>query len=88
MVESGNTVSFDEYHPVVSTMMPKGNNHLEDFLQEWVKCGKTYGGEDGFGLQFSINTLNETDRDQMFRNRSRSLQEIADIIKELPAPAF
>ncbi len=86
MVDSGNTVSFDEYHPVVSTMMPKGNNHLEDFLQEWVKWGKTYGGEEGFGLQFSINTLNETDRNQMFRNKSLSLQEIADIIERLPAP--
>lgn len=86
MVESGNTVSFDEYHPVVSTMMPKANNNLEDFLQEWVKWGRTYGGEDGFGLQFSINTLNETDRNQMFRNRSLSLWEIADIIQRLPAP--
>jgi len=86
MVEPGNTVSFDEYHPVVSTMMPKSNSHLENFLQEWVKWGKTYGGEDGFGLQFSINTLNETDRNQMFRNRSLSLWEIADIIQRLPAP--
>lgn len=86
MVEAGNTVSFDEYHPVVSTMMPKGNNRLEDFLQEWVKQGKTYGGEDGFGLQFSINTLDEADRNKMFRNRSISLQEIGDIIKRLPAP--
>lgn len=86
MVESGNTVSFDEYHPVVSTMMPKVNNNLEDFLQEWVKWGRTYGGEDGFGLQFSINTLNETDRNQMFRNRSLSLCEISDIIQRLPAP--
>ena len=86
MVESGNSVCFDEYHPVVSTMMPKGNNNLEVFLQEWVKNGKTYGGEDGFGLQFSINTLNEEDRNKMFRNHSLSLQEIGDIISRLPAP--
>ena len=86
MVQSGKTISFDEYHPVVSTMMPKGNNHLEDFLREWVKWGKAYGGVDGFGLQFSINTLNETDRNRMFRDRSLSLREIADIIQRLPAP--
>lgn len=86
MVMPGNAVSFDEYHPVVSTMMPKSNKHLEDFLQEWVKTGFAYGGEDGFGLQFSINTLNENDRNEMFRNRSLSLQEIADIIRKLPAP--
>lgn len=86
LVEMGHTVSFDEYHPVVSTMMPKGHNKLEDFLQEWVKWGKMYGGEDGFGLQFSINTLNEDDRNKMFRNRSLSLWEIGDIISRLPSP--
>ena len=86
MVEPRNTVYFDEYHPVVSTMMPKGHNKLEDFLQEWVKQGKIYGGEDGFGLQFSINTLDEEQRNKMFRNHSLSLKEIGDIISRLPAP--
>lgn len=86
MVEPGNTISFDEYHPVVSTMMPRAHINLEDFLQEWVKCGKIYGGEDGFGLQFSINTLNEAERNHMFRDRSLPLQDIANIIKRLPAP--
>lgn len=37
-------------------------------------------------MQFSINTLDENDRNEMFRNRSLSLQEISDIIKELPMP--
>lgn len=81
-----NTVGFNEYHPVVSTMMPRGNENLENFLREWVTQGKVYGGKDGFGLQFSINTLDEADRNKMFRNRSLSLQEIGDIIKRLPAP--
>lgn len=79
-------VTFDTYHPVVSTMMPKSNKNLKEFLHKWVTTGFVYGGEDGFGLQFSINTLNENDRNEMFRNRSLSLQEISDIIKELPYP--
>lgn len=79
-------VSFEEYHPVVSTMMPRANKDLENFIQTWVKMGAVYGGEDGFGLQFSINTLNEDDRNEMFRNKSLSLQEIGDIIKRLPMP--
>lgn len=79
-------VMFEEYHPVVSTMMPKLNKNLVSFLHNWVTTGFIYGGEDGFGLQFSINTLNEDDRNEMFRNRSLSLQEISDIIKELPYP--
>ena len=79
-------VTFDVYHPVVSTMMPKSNKGLKNFVYKWVTTGFVYGGEDGFGLQFSINTLNEDDRNKMFRNKSLSLQEIGDIIKELPYP--
>ena len=86
LMNEDSDVTFDTYHPVVSTMMPKSNKNLKEFLHKWVETGFTYGGEDGFGLQFSINTLNENDRNEMFRNRSLSLQEISDIIKELPYP--
>ena len=78
--------TFDEYHPVVSTMMPKDNKELKSFLDEWIDAGYMYGGEDGFGLQFSINTLNEEDRNKMFNNKSLSLQEIGDTIKRLRYP--
>lgn len=80
------SVYFEEYHPVVSTMMPRSNKHLEAFLRNWVEAGEIYGGEEGFGLQFSINTLNEEDRDIMFHHNSLSLQEIGEIIKNLPKP--
>ena len=79
-------LGFDEYHPVVSTMMPKSNKNLIEFLNNWIQTGFIFGGKDGFGLQFSINTLNEDDRNDMFRNQSLSLQEIGDIINELPMP--
>ena len=84
--DESSDVTFDEYHPVVSTMMPKANKNLKEFLHKWVETGFVYGGEDGFGLQFSINTLDEDDRNAMFRNRSMSLQEISDVIRELPMP--
>lgn len=86
LMSDNSDVTFDTYHPVVSTMMPKSNKNLKEFLHKWVTTGFVYGGKDGFGLQFSINTLNENDRNEMFRNRSLSLQEISDIIKELPYP--
>ena len=79
-------ITFDEYHPVVSTMMPKSNKNLENFIQKWVEIGFKYGGEDGFGLQFSINTLDENDRNIMFNNMSLSLKEIGAIIDRLPMP--
>ena len=84
--DSNADISFNSYHPVVSTMMPKANKNLEKFLHDWVNAGFIYGGEDGFGLQFSINTLDEEKRNKMFRNNSLSLQEISDIIKSLPMP--
>lgn len=77
---------FDEYHPVVSTMCPKGNKNLQNFLTDWVLAGYKYGGEDGYGLQFSINTLNEEDRNIMFQGLSLSLKEIADLVDSLPQP--
>lgn len=84
--DSNADISFNTYHPVISTMMPKSNKNLEKFLYDWVDTGFIYGGEDGFGLQFSINTLDEEERNKMFRNNSLSLQEISDIIKSLPMP--
>ena len=86
LMSENSDVTFDTYHPVVSTMMPKSDKNLKEFLHKWVTTGLVYGGEDGFGLQFSINTLDENDRNEMFRNRSLSLQEISNIIKELPYP--
>ena len=77
---------FDEYHPVVSTMCPKGNKNLQNFLTDWVLAGYEYGGEDGYGLQFSINTLNEEDRNIMFQEMSLSLKEISNLIDSLPQP--
>lgn len=77
---------FEEYHPVVSTMMPKMNRNLENFLRDWVLHGHSLGGEDGYGLQFSINTLDEDKRNEMFRGMTLPLERIGSIIRELPAP--
>lgn len=78
--------TFDEFHPVVSTMMPKRNKNLVPFLKKWTGLMCTDDWNGGLGLQFSINTLNEEHRNEMFRNKSLSLQEISDIIKQLPTP--
>lgn len=77
---------YDEYHPVVSTMCPKSNRRLKEFLAQWTDLMIKSKWNGGLGLQFSINTLNEEDRNKMFNNQSLSLQEISDIIAELPMP--
>lgn len=72
-------------HPVVSTMLPKANKNLVNFIREWCRIkNETYNGE--AGLQFSINTTDEVQRQKQFNGMSLSLAEISHIAKELPAP--
>lgn len=77
---------FEEYHPVVSTMCPKGNKDLEKFLMEWTELINHAPWDGGGGLQFSINTLNEKERNKAFSHRSLSLSEIGKLIDKLPMP--
>lgn len=72
-------------HPVVSTMMPKNNKYLPSFLEDWVfiKNGLYMGDA---GLQFSINSTDDTQRENMFSGNSLSLKEIAKIANNLNTP--
>lgn len=72
-------------HPVVSTMMPRSNKYLEDFLSDWcfVK-NDIYGGE--AGLQLSINSTDETQREAQFGGMSLSLREISRLAGWFPEP--
>ena len=67
-------------HPVVSTMMPKKNEWLRTFIHAWMRLkNRVYGGN--AGLQLSINSTDEDERDAMFRGNACSLSEIADIMR-------
>lgn len=72
-------------HPVVSTMLPKSNKNLNDFLLRWCYIkNEKYHGE--AGLQFSINSTDENQRNEQFQNMSLSLKEISEVSKNLPNP--
>ena len=72
-------------HPVVSTMLPKNNKRLEEFLLEWCFIkNEIYNGE--AGLQFSINTTDNEKRTEQFNGMSLTLEEISQIAKKLPMP--
>ena len=72
-------------HPVVSTMLPKSNGELEYYINIWCEIKNiAYGGE--AGLQLSINSTDETQRDWQFNGMSLSLKEISDIADRLPMP--
>lgn len=72
-------------HPVVSTMLPKNNNNLMSFLQDWCDI-KNYRFRGAAGLQFSINSTDDVQRDYLFSGNSLSLEEISMIGKLLPDP--
>lgn len=73
-------------HPVVSTMMPKKNNKLGSFLNIWTNDikNKLYCGD--AGLQLSINSTNNEQREEMFSGNSMSLEDIAHEVCFLPKP--
>jgi len=59
-------------HPVVSTMMPKDHERLQDFIWNWMYIKNVlFKGE--AGLQLSINSTNEEERRYMFGNKALSL---------------
>ena len=77
----------DTIHPVFTTMCPKGigKDKLKEILVEF--CGiknNDYEGE--AGLQLSINSTDETQRNELFRGCSLSLKEISEVANELPMP--
>jgi 23S rRNA (adenine2503-C2)-methyltransferase len=63
------------FHPVVSTMMPRANR-IRDFLQAWMHV-KNVICDGNAGLQLSINSTNEEERDEMFGGMALTLEEIA-----------
>lgn len=72
-------------HQVVSTMLPKQNKNLYTFLSDWVHIkNEVYNGD--AGLQFSINSTDDKQREYLFSGNSLSLDEIAEIGRKLPMP--
>jgi len=68
-------------HPVVSTMMPKDNDWLERFINEWCRIKNIlYAGN--AGLQLSINSTKENERKEMFSGNALTLEEIAIIMSK------
>lgn len=78
-------ITVDVVHPVVSIMLPKNNKDLEKFLFKWCRIkNEIYNGE--AGLQFSINSTDDEQRNSQFSNMSLNLEEISVLAKKLPMP--
>lgn len=74
-------------HPVFTTMLPKAINkqRMLNILLEFCQIKNVdYNGE--AGLQLSINSTDNEQRDFLFNNKSLSLEDISDITRQLPLP--
>lgn len=77
----------DVIHPVFTTMLPKGlgKTRLRQILNDFcIIKNDIYVGE--AGLQLSINSTDENQRNDLFRGRSLSLADISEICRDLPMP--
>lgn len=72
-------------HPVISTMCPASNRRLESYLIDWCYLKNRRAGE--AGLQLSINSTDENQRDYQFSRRASSLGAIAKMSEKLPFPS-
>lgn len=72
-------------HPVISTMLPKNNMLLMEYLSEWMEI-KNYDFRGDAGLQFSINSTSDAEREEMFSGNSLRLSEISTLGKTLDSP--
>ncbi len=77
----------DTIHPVFTTMLPKslGVYRLKLILEDFCEIKNVvYNGE--AGLQLSINSTDEKQRNELFRGMSLSLEDIASVARSLPMP--
>ena len=79
-------VNRSHVHPVISTMLPRKNKNLMKFLNEWTIDIKNEKFRGAAGLQFSINSTSDIQRNEMFSGSSLSLKEISEIGKSLIDP--
>lgn len=66
-------------HPVVSTMMPKNNKNLKSFILKWMDIKNNLLNGNA-GLQLSINSTDEKERDIMFSGNAMHLPFIGEIM--------
>ena len=82
-----NSMRADVIHPVFTTMLPKVKEKelpyiLTDFCNG-IKNGEYFGEA---GLQLSINSTDDKQREELFRGHSCSLETISKIAELLPMP--
>lgn len=72
-------------HPVLTTSLPNWFPKLKERILEWCQIkNEVYNGQ--AGLQFSINSTNESHRKATFRRGALTLEELSELAKDTPDP--
>jgi len=83
-VQEETGVRIEVIHPVLTSMLPK-YKHTEARIKRWSEIkNNEFNGQ--AGLQLSINTTSEKQRNDMFDGSSMSLAEISKIAESLQSP--
>lgn len=78
-------LSIEVIHPVLTTSLPRKLKDIRQRLMRWTSIkNDLYNGQ--AGMQFSINSTDESQREDMFSGDSLSLRELSDIVSILPDP--
>jgi 23S rRNA (adenine2503-C2)-methyltransferase len=84
-IQNETGVRIEVLHPVLTTSLPRKFSLLEERINEWVDIkNRVYNGQ--AGLQFSINSTDDAQRDIMFAGQSLSLTDFSRIAGTLPHP--
>lgn len=84
-IQEDTGLRIETLHPVLTTMLPNQFKHLEDKLNEWCEIkNELYNGQ--AGLQLSINSTDEEQRNKIFNKHQLSLRELSRITNRLPDP--
>lgn len=78
-------VRIEVIHPVLTTSLPRRYKALEEMLLAWTEI-KNIRFRGQAGLQISVNSTNEEQRQQMFGGESLTLEQFSEIAKKFPAP--
>jgi len=77
-------IRIEVIHPVFTTMLPKSEKSLDRIAQFAIIKNRIFTGQ--AGLQFSINSTCDKQRDEMFKGQALSLEQISKFAKKLPPP--
>lgn len=84
-IKNDTGLRIETFHPVLTTSLPRKYGILESRIMEWCHIkNDIYNGQ--AGLQFSINSTNEEQRNTMFGGLSLTLQEFSKIAEKMPDP--